>query len=79
MDEAIFYAADVRVSLPQPLPVDTRLSVPMYGFAFTENGLRHDLTAADHAKLSKPAFAPQPAPGDVVWGDVTEDEDREFV
>lgn len=79
MEGSIYYASDVRVSLPEPMPADPQISVPMYGFVFTENGLRHDLTLADHSQLARPSFAPQAPPGDVVWGDAPVDDEREFV
>jgi hypothetical protein len=77
--DGIYYSADVRVSLPEPMPSAPQVTVPMYGFAFTENGLRHDITRADHDALSTPSFAPHAPLGDVVWGDATPDDDREFV
>ncbi|MFI0967064.1 hypothetical protein ACH4S8_37620 [Streptomyces sp. NPDC021080] len=52
------WGADVPVSMPQPLPAKLGNTVPMGGFVMTENGLFHDLSAADHARLSRPSFAP---------------------
>lgn len=76
--DGVYYGSDVRVSLPQPVP-DSVLKVPMYGFAFTEYGLAHDITAAQHETLSRPTFAPRPALSEVIWGDEDIDPDREFL
>lgn len=62
------WASDAPVSLPAP-PEQTLLSVPMYGFVFTENGLFHDLTEADHEVLRTPTFAPPDQTGGVVYDD----------
>ncbi len=50
------WASDVPVSMPEPLPVTGQ--VPMYGFVFTENGLFHDLSEADHEVISHPTYGP---------------------
>jgi hypothetical protein len=76
--DGVYYGSDVRVSLPQP-PSGAVLSVPMFGFAFTENGLGHDITDAQHETLSRPTFAPQPPMSQVIWGDVDLDPEREFI
>lgn len=76
--DGVYYGSDVRVSLPQP-PQGAILSVPMYGFAFTENGLAHDITVAQHETLSRPTFTPQRPYSEVIWGDVDIDPDREFL
>lgn len=60
------WGADVPVSMPEP--IDSAGLVPMFGFTFTIDGLRHDLTEAEHERLSRPSFAPMP-PADTVWGD----------
>lgn len=52
------WGADVPVSMPQPLPPDVEGIVPMGGFVMTESGLFPDLSAADHERLSRPAYAP---------------------
>lgn len=62
------WASDVPVSLPQPLDIDGA-HVPMHGFVFTENGLFHDLSEADHEVLRQPTYAPPPAPSEVVYDD----------
>lgn len=50
------WASDVPVSMPEPLPYTSR--VPMYGFTFTEKGLFHDLSEADHEAISRPTYGP---------------------
>lgn len=52
------WGADVPVSMPQPLPAGLAGQVPMGGFTMTELGLFHDLSRADHERLTRPAFAP---------------------
>lgn len=61
------WGTDVPVSMPEPL--DGVGLVPMFGFVFTIDGLRHDLTTADHERISHPTFAPH-SPADTEWGDV---------
>lgn len=62
------WASDTAVSLPEP--VDTQgVNVPMFGFVFTENGLFHDLSEADHEILRTPTFAPPDTTGGVVYDD----------
>jgi hypothetical protein len=63
------WASDVRVSLPQPLAADNPVLVSMFGFGFTERGLFHNLSVADHEALSWPNFAPGYSPEDLVRGD----------
>ena len=45
-----------------------RLLVPMFGFVFTIDGLRHDISAVDHERLSRPTLAPV-SPANTEWGD----------
>ncbi|MET7363277.1 hypothetical protein ABZS76_33235 [Streptomyces sp. NPDC005562] len=52
------WGSDVPVSMPAPLPSDVPGIVPMGGFVMTESGLFHDMSAADHERLSRPTFAP---------------------
>lgn len=53
------WGSDAPVSMPEPLPRDlSGNTVAMDGFVMTENGLFHDLSAADHETLSRPTFAP---------------------
>ncbi|MFF7198186.1 hypothetical protein ACFZAM_31320 [Streptomyces sp. NPDC008079] len=53
------WGSDVPVSMPQPLPSDlTGHTVAMGGFVMTERGLFHDLSSADHDRMSRPQFAP---------------------
>jgi hypothetical protein len=66
--DGIFYASDVRVSLPQAVDPDAQLSVPMFGLVFTENGLFHDLDAERHEELSRPTFAPEQPAAATIWG-----------
>lgn len=50
------WSADVPISMPEP---NTGKSlVQMFGFVFTVDGLFHDITEADHERLSRPTFAP---------------------
>lgn len=60
------WGSDVRVSMPEPN--EREALVPMYGFVFTIDGLRHDLTEADHERLSRPGYAPV-SPVGTEWGD----------
>ena len=60
------WGSDVPVSMPEPLDRDGL--VPMYGFTFTIDGLRHDITEADHETISRPSFAPM-SPAETEWGD----------
>ena len=62
------WASDVAVSMPEPRDPSPLGQVPMFGFVFTENGLFHDLTTAEHERLSIPTFAPI-EPVETVWGD----------
>lgn len=66
------WGCDVPVSMPEPLP-DTGL-VPMFGFVFTQRGLFHDLSDADHERLAVPTYAPQ-SPMETVAGDDDLDEE----
>ncbi|MFJ4902855.1 hypothetical protein [Streptomyces sp. NPDC088727] len=52
------WGSDVPVSMPQPLPPGVVGIVPMGGFVMTESGLFPDLSAADHERISRPAYAP---------------------
>jgi hypothetical protein len=61
------WGSDVPVSMPQPLE-DVGL-VPMFGFVFTINGLRHDISEADHERLSRSGYTPI-SPANTDWGDV---------
>lgn len=58
MTDAIHWGADVPISLPEPLDDDNPAVVAMGGFAFTANGLFFDLSAADHARMATPTYAP---------------------
>lgn len=60
------WGSDVRVSLPEPL--DGVGLIPMFGFVFTIDGLRHDLSETDHEALSRSGFRPI-SPVDTEWGD----------
>jgi hypothetical protein len=60
------WGSDVPVSMPMPLEGEPL--VQMFGFVFTEFGLFHDLSAADHETISTPTFAPY-SPIDVVYDD----------
>lgn len=63
------FGSDVAVSMPRA-PQRTGVEVPMYGFVFTENGLMHDLTQADHERLAVPTYGPALDPDtEVVYGD----------
>lgn len=68
MSNEIVWASDTPVSLPEPTEY-TPMTVPMYGFVFTENGLFHDLTEADHEALRTPTFGPVEDPTNVEYGD----------
>lgn len=56
MAEPQFWSSDVAISLPRPSAYQSM--VPMQGFTITAAGLMHDITEADHARLSTPNFAP---------------------
>lgn len=62
------WASDVPVSLPDAMSSDG-LHVKMFGFAFTENGLFHDLNEADHEILRNPTYAPPIDPSNTVYDD----------
>lgn len=62
------WASDVPISLPDSVDTSGR-TIPMFGFVFTENGLFHDLNAADHELLNNPTYAPPPEPGRTVYDD----------
>lgn len=62
------WASDVPVSLPEALNTEGP-QVPMFGFAFTENGLFHDLNEADHEILRSPTYAPPVDPANTVYDD----------
>jgi hypothetical protein len=62
------WAADTPVSLPEPVDLDGP-HILMYGFVFTENGLFHDLSEADHEDLRTPTYAPPPDPTNTVYDD----------
>lgn len=61
------WASDTPVSLPDPVDVNGA-HVKMHGFVFTEFGLFHDLSEADHETLRVPTYAPQD-PTTVVYDD----------
>jgi hypothetical protein len=61
------WGSDVPVSMPEPLGDQVGL-VPMFGFTFTINGLFHDLSDADHERLSTPTYAPI-SPVNTIWDD----------
>lgn len=50
------WGADVPVSMP--VPPESAVLVPMFGFGFTIDGLFHDLTEADAEVLGTPTYAP---------------------
>jgi hypothetical protein len=56
--QAIGWASDVKVSMPQPLSDDNPGLVPMDGFTFTASGLAHDISRAEWARISVPTLAP---------------------
>lgn len=58
MSTPINWAADVPVSMPEPLDDSNPGLVPMDGFTFTAKGLAHDLSRADWATLAVPTLAP---------------------
>ncbi len=60
------WGSDVPVSMPAPL--DGVGLIPMFGFTFTIDGLRHDLSEADHERLSLSGFKPV-SPAGTEWGD----------
>lgn len=60
------WGSDVPVSMPEPL-TEAGL-IPMFGFVFTIDGLRHDLSEADHERIGRPTFAPI-SPANTDWGD----------
>ena len=60
------WGSDVPVSMPEPLDGDGL--VPMFGFVFTLDGLRHDISEVDHERLSRPSYAPI-SPAQTEWGD----------
>lgn len=66
------WGSDVPVSMPEPLK-DQEGMIPMFGFTFTVNGLFHDLTEADHERLSIPTYAPI-SPANTVRDDLDLDE-----
>jgi hypothetical protein len=70
MSEPVHWGADVPVSMPQPLDESNPGIVPMDGFCFTYNGLYHDLSQADWARMAIPTFAPvSPATETVTYSD----------
>jgi hypothetical protein len=50
------WASDVPVSMPEPLPYTGH--VEMQGFVFTDKGLFHNLSEADHEAISRPTYGP---------------------
>jgi hypothetical protein len=60
------WTSDTAISLPEPNPGVSL--VPMYGFTFTADGLFHDLTQADHDRLSNPHEEPT-RPSDIIFDD----------
>lgn len=52
------WAADVKVSMPNPLTEAQPGLVPMDGFTMTAGGIAHDLSQADWARLSVPTLGP---------------------
>lgn len=54
------WSADVKVSMPKPIQQGDAL-VDMGGFAFTVNGLAHNITQSDLEEISSPTFSPPPA------------------
>lgn len=56
--EPVHWAADVPVSLPQPLDESNPGIIPMDGFCFTANGLFFDLSQSDFDVISTPTYAP---------------------
>lgn len=71
--EPTLWASDVKVSMPLPPKVPRQ--VPMFGFAFTEFGLAHDIDAASYAQISTPSYIPDDYGKERVYWD--EDLDRE--
>lgn len=66
MTNPINWGADVPVSMPQPLDESNPALIPMDGFAFTWNGIAHDLSQADWEIRAIPTFAPRQPVADVV-------------
>jgi hypothetical protein len=62
------WACDTAVSLPEPVDY-TGAHVKMYGFVFTEQGLFHDLSEADHETLRGPTYGPPADPTTTVYDD----------
>lgn len=63
------WASDAPISLPQPLAQDNPGLVPMFGFVFTEFGLFHDVSTAQHEDLNQPTFGPAFDPVQAIAGD----------
>ena len=65
------WAADVPISMPQPMAGLTSDDVqfPMYGFVFTRSGLAHDLNSTVVERLTTPTYRPIHDPSaEVVYG-----------
>jgi hypothetical protein len=71
------WAADVPISMPQPN--EHAVMVPMYGFAYNQYGITHDINDVDYMNLRRPAMAPEVDPGHVVHGDADVDGESEFL
>lgn len=50
------WGSDVPVSMP--VPPESAVLVSMFGFAFTIDGLFHDITQADADEIGTPTYAP---------------------
>lgn len=69
------WSADVPISMPKPS--EHQMLVPMFGFAYNQFGIAHDINEVDYINYRRPAHAPESMPGDVVHDDA--DLDGEFL
>lgn len=54
------WGADTIISMPMPLKKNQPALIDMGGFAFTEGGIAHNITASDVEVYISPPFRPQP-------------------
>jgi hypothetical protein len=71
------WSADVPISMPQPSTHQN--VVPMFGFAYNQYGISHDINTVDYMNFRRPAMAPDATPGSAVHDDADVDNDREFL
>jgi hypothetical protein len=69
------WSADVPISMPKPS--DHKSVIPMFGFAYNQFGIAHDINLVDYMTFRRPSMAPEAAPGTAVHDDA--DVDREFL